>query len=160
MVSGQARNGIGFDTHRLVAGRPLVIGGVTIDYELGLEGHSDADVLAHAVTDALLGAAALGDIGAHFPDTDAAYAGADSIELLARAAALVEERGFTVVNVDATVIAERPMLGPHRTAMTVNLARALGLDAGVVNVKFTRGEGIGYLGRGEGIAVLASATIH
>lgn len=159
-MSGITRNGIGFDTHRLVAGRPLVIGGVAIDYELGLEGHSDADVLAHAVADALLGAAALGDIGAHFPDTDAAYAGADSIELLSRAAVLVGERGFTVVNVDATVIAERPMLGPHRAAMTANLARALGLEVGGVNVKFTRSEGMGYLGRGEGIAVLASATIH
>lgn len=159
-MSGVTRNGIGFDTHRLVAGRPLVIGGVTIDHDLGLEGHSDADVLAHAVTDALFGAAALGDIGAHFPDSDPAYAGADSIELLARAAVLVGERGFTVVNIDATVIAERPMLGRHRAAMTANLAGALGLEAGAVNVKFTRGEGIGYLGRGEGIAVLASATIH
>lgn len=159
-MSGVARNGIGFDTHRLVAGRPLVIGGVTIEHEFGLEGHSDADVLAHAVTDALLGAASLGDIGAHFPDTDLAFVGADSIELLARAAVLVGERGFAVVNIDATVIAERPMLGPHRAAMTANLARALKLDVGAVNVKFTRGEGLGYLGRGEGVAVLASATIH
>lgn len=159
-MSGVARNGIGFDTHRLVSGRPLVIGGVTIDHEFGLEGHSDADVLAHALTDALLGAAALGDIGSHFPDTDPAYAGADSIELLARATALVGERGFEIVNVDATVIAERPLLGAYRGEMTANIARALGCDDGCVNVKFTRGEGMGYIGRGEGIAVLAVAAIR
>lgn len=159
-MGGETRSGIGFDTHRLAPGRPLVIGGVTIPHELGLEGHSDADVLAHAVTDALLGAAALGDIGAHFPDTDPAYAGADSMDLLARAAALLRERGFAPVNVDATVVAERPMLGPHREAMVANLAGALGVAADRVNVKFTRGEGMGYLGRGEGIAVLATAAVR
>ncbi len=158
-MNGVARNGIGFDTHRLVPDRRLVIGGVTIEHDFGLAGHSDADVLAHAITDALLGAAALGDIGTHFPDTDSAYAGADSIELLARAAALVRGRGFEPVNVDATVIAERPMLGPHREPMVANLAGALALGAGDVNVKFTRGEGMGYVGRGEGIAVLATATV-
>lgn len=158
-MSAIVRSGIGFDTHRLVAGRPLVIGGVTIEHEFGLEGHSDADVLAHAVTDALLGAAALGDIGAHFPDTDPAFAGADSIGLLARAAELLRARWFEPVNVDATVIAERPMLGAHREAMADNLARALDLAVDCVNVKFTRGEGMGYLGRGEGIAVLATATV-
>ncbi|MBI4898043.1 MAG: 2-C-methyl-D-erythritol 2,4-cyclodiphosphate synthase [Actinobacteria bacterium] len=158
-MNGVARNGIGFDTHRLVPERPLVIGGVTIEHDFGLAGHSDADVLAHAVTDALLGAAALGDIGMHFPDTDPAFSGADSIELLARAAVLVRERGFEPVNVDATVIAERPMLGPHREPMVANLAKALALGIGGVNVKFTRGEGMGYVGRGEGIAVLATASV-
>lgn len=159
-MSGHTRSGLGFDTHRLVPGRPLVIGGVTIQHELGLEGHSDADVLAHAVTDALLGAAALGDIGAHFPDTDPAYAGADSIGLLARACELLRARGFAPGNVDATVIAERPLLGPHREAMVANLAGALELPPDCVNVKFTRGEGMGFLGRGEGIAALATATVR
>lgn len=154
------RSGIGFDTHKLVPGRPLVIGGVTIDFELGLEGHSDADVLAHAVTDALLGAAALGDIGAHFPDTDPAYAGADSIELLAKTRELLRAKSFAPGNVDATVIAERPLMGAHREAMIANLAGALELPVDCVNVKFTRGEGMGYLGRGEGIAVLATATLR
>ncbi|MFY9265555.1 MAG: 2-C-methyl-D-erythritol 2,4-cyclodiphosphate synthase [Solirubrobacterales bacterium] len=158
-MNATTRSGIGFDTHRLTAGRPLVIGGETIEYEFGLEGHSDADVLAHAITDALLGAAALGDIGEHFPDTDPAHAGADSIAMLARATELVRARGFTVINVDATVIAERPLLGPHRVAMAGNIAAATGLAIDAVNVKFTRGEGMGYLGRGEGIAVLATASI-
>jgi 2-C-methyl-D-erythritol 2,4-cyclodiphosphate synthase len=158
-MSDQIRSGIGFDTHRLVVGRPLVIGGVTIQHDLGLAGHSDADVLAHAVTDALLGAAALGDIGAHFPDTDPAYAGADSIAMLARAGELLRTRGFTPGNVDATVIAERPMLGSHREAMVANLAAALDLPPDRVNVKFTRGEGMGYLGRSEGIAALATVTV-
>ncbi|MBI5310039.1 MAG: 2-C-methyl-D-erythritol 2,4-cyclodiphosphate synthase [Actinobacteria bacterium] len=160
MSGDTIRSGIGFDTHKLVPGRPLVIGGVTIEYELGLEGHSDADVLAHAVADALLGAAALGDIGAHFPDTDPAYAGADSIELLSKTRDLLRSKSFEPGNVDATVIAERPMLGLHREAMVANLAGALGLPVDRVNVKFTRGEGMGYLGRGEGIAVLATATVR
>lgn len=154
------RSGLGFDTHRLVPGRPLVIGGVTIEHELGLEGHSDADVLAHAVADALLGAAAMGDIGAHFPDTDPAYAGADSIELLRRVRALLDAKLFEPGNVDATVIAERPLMGAHREQMVANLADAIGIPADRVNVKFTRGEGMGYLGRGEGIAVLATATLR
>lgn len=159
-MSGAFRSGIGFDTHRLVPGRPLTIGGVTIEHEFGLEGHSDADVLAHAVTDALLGAAALGDIGALFPDTDPRLKGADSINLLARACALLREHGFEPVNVDATVIAERPMLGEYRDQMVANLSAACGLAAGCVNVKFTRGEGMGYLGRGEGIAVVATAAVR
>lgn len=160
MSGSFVRSGIGFDTHRLVAGRPLVIGGVTIEHELGLEGHSDADVLAHAVADALLGAAALGDIGAHFPDTDPRYAGADSIELLRHVRELLASKSFTPGNVDATVIAERPLMGVYREQMTANLAVALALPVNCVNVKFTRGEGMGYLGRGEGIAVLATATLR
>lgn len=159
MGGGSVRSGIGFDTHKLVPDRPLVIGGVTIEHDLGLEGHSDADVLAHAVTDALLGAAALGDIGAHFPDTDPAFAGADSIELLAQCRQLLAAKGFSPGNVDATVIAERPLMGVHREAMVANLAGALELPVDRVNVKFTRGEGMGYLGRGEGIAVLATAMV-
>ncbi len=154
------RSGIGFDTHRLVPGRALVIGGVEVPFELGLEGHSDADVLAHAVTDALLGAAALGDIGQHFPDTDERWRGADSIALLLAAAELVREAGFAPVNVDATVICEAPLLGEFRDRMVARLAGATGLDAGDVNVKFTRGEGMGYVGRGEGIAVLAVAAVQ
>jgi 2-C-methyl-D-erythritol 2,4-cyclodiphosphate synthase len=158
-MTGTWRSGIGFDTHRLVAGRKLVIGGVEIEHELGLDGHSDADVLAHAVTDALLGAAALGDIGLHFPDTDERWRGADSIALLLAAAALVREAGFLPVNIDATVICERPLLGGHREQMVARLAGATGLDTTAVNVKFTRGEGMGYVGRGEGVAVLAIASV-
>lgn len=159
-MSGRGvRSGIGFDTHRLVAGRPLVIGGVKIDFDLGLEGHSDADVLAHAVADALLGAAALGDIGAHFPDTDPEFAGADSIELLRRVRVLLDAKLLEPGNIDATVIAEKPLMGAFREQMVANLAEALGLPVDRVNVKFTRGEGMGYLGRGEGIAVLATATL-
>ncbi len=154
------RSGIGFDTHRLVAGRPLIVGGVEVPYEFGLEGHSDADVLAHAITDALLGAAALGDIGRHFPDTDERWRGADSIALLEAAVQLVRDAGFNAVNVDATVICERPLLGEYRDRMEERLAGAIGLGADAVNVKFTRGEGMGYVGRGEGIAVLATAAIE
>lgn len=154
------RVGLGWDTHRLVEGRPLVIGGVTIEHDRGLEGHSDADVLAHAVADAILGAAALGDIGAHFPDTDPEWAGADSIDLLARCAAKVSEAGFSIVNVDATVIAEEPLMGAFRAEMVERLAGALAIGTDRVNVKFTRGEEMGYLGRAEGIAVLATAAIE
>lgn len=154
------RVGLGWDTHRLVEGRPLVIGGVTIEHDRGLEGHSDADVLAHAVADAILGAAALGDIGAHFPDTDPAWTGADSIDLLARCAAKVAEAGFSIVNVDATVIAEEPLMGGFRSEMVDRLVGALAIPVNCVNVKFTRGEGMGYLGRAEGIAVLATAAIE
>lgn len=158
-MASVTRSGIGFDTHQLVEGRPLVIGGVTIDHPLGLEGHSDADVLSHSVADALLGAAALGDIGEHFPDNDPSYAGADSLLLLARATELVHQRGLVVVNVDATVIAERPLMGKFRGSMVANLSTALGVAVDCINVKFTRGEGMGYLGRGEGIAVLAIASV-
>lgn len=153
------RTGLGWDTHAFADGRKLVIGGVTIDHPRGLLGHSDADVLAHAVADAILGAAALGDIGAHFPDTDPAWEGADSIKILASCAQLVADRGFGVVNVDATVIAEEPLMGAFREAMVSNLASALGIAVDRVNVKFTRGEGMGYLGRAEGIAVLATTAL-
>ena len=154
------RTGIGYDTHRLVAGRRLIVGGVDLEYELGLEGHSDADVLTHAVIDALLGAAALGDIGQHFADDDPAYAGADSLVLLREASTLVVAAGFQVANVDATVMLERPKLGPFRVPMQANLADAIGIAVERVSVKATRGEGMGFVGRGEGAAALAVATIE
>ena len=154
------RTGIGYDVHRLVAGRRLVIGGVEVEFELGLEGHSDADVLTHAVIDALLGAAALGDIGQHFADDDPAYAGADSLGLLREATTLVVDSGFRVANVDATVMLERPKLGPHRVPMEANLAGAIGIAVECVSVKATRGEGMGFVGRGDGAAALAVATIE
>lgn len=158
-MNGFVRTGLGWDTHRFAEGRALVIGGVTIDHPRGLLGHSDADVLTHAVADALLGAAALGDIGAHFPDTDPEFAGADSLVLLTRSRELVDGRGFAVVNVDATVIAEEPLMGAHRERIAENLAAALGVTTDCVNVKFTRGEGMGYLGRAEGVAAMAVATL-
>ncbi len=153
------RAGIGYDSHRFEAGRRLVLGGVEIPHERGLAGHSDADVLAHAVTDALLGAAGLGDIGRHFPDTDGRWRDADSIELLRAARELVEEGGLAPGQVDATVICEAPKLAPHADAMRERLADALGVDAAAVNVKFTTNEGMGFVGRGEGIAALAVATL-
>ncbi len=152
--------GIGWDVHRLVPDRPLVLGGVTVPSELGLAGHSDADVLTHAVIDALLGAAGLGDIGEHFPDSDEEWRGADSLGLLRHVDALLAERGITVVNVDATVNLERPNLGAHKPAMRANLAEALGLQRARVNVKATRGEGLGFLGRVEGAAALAIVTVE
>jgi 2-C-methyl-D-erythritol 2,4-cyclodiphosphate synthase len=136
-----------------------VIGGVTIDHTHGLLGHSDADVLTHAVADSVLGAAALGDIGVHFPDTAEEWKGADSLELLARCVELARERGLFVVNVDATVIAEAPLMGGHREQMVFNLAAALGAGNDAVNVKFTRGEGMGHIGRGEGVAAMAVASL-
>jgi 2-C-methyl-D-erythritol 2,4-cyclodiphosphate synthase len=153
------RCGLGYDTHRLAAGRRLVLGGVELDAERGLDGHSDADVLTHAVIDALLGAAALGDIGQHFPDDDERYRGADSIELLRAAVASVRGAGHAVVNVDATVAMEAPKLGAARERMRARLADALGVDVGAVNVKATTGEAIGFVGRGEGVAALAIATL-
>ena len=153
------RAGIGYDSHRFEAGRRLVLGGVEIPHERGLAGHSDADVLAHAVTDALLGAAGLGDIGRHFPDTDGRWRDADSIELLRAARELVEEGGLAPGQVDATVICEAPKLAPHADAMRERLADALGVDAAAVSVKFTTNEGMGFVGRGEGIAALAVATL-
>lgn len=149
------RIGYGYDVHRLVEGRPLVLGGVRIPHERGLLGHSDADVLTHAVIDALLGAAALGDIGAHFPDTDEVWRGADSLHLLETVVARVRAAGFAVGNVDATVVLERPKLRPHVEAMRENLARALGVEVGRVSVKATRGEGMGFVGRAEGAAAHA-----
>jgi 2-C-methyl-D-erythritol 2,4-cyclodiphosphate synthase len=151
--------GIGWDSHRLVEGRPLILGGVAIPFERGLAGHSDADVLAHAVIDALLGAAGLGDIGEHFPDTDARWAGADSLELLRAVVALVGEAGQAVANVDSTVVMERPKLGPHRAEIRASLAAALGVAVERVNVKASTGEGMGFVGRGEGVAALAVVTL-
>ena len=147
--------GIGWDSHRLVPGRPLVLGGVEIPHPEGLAGHSDADVLTHAVIDALLGAAGLGDIGQHFPDTDERWKGADSIGLLRAVVGLVGERGLAVAHVDTTVVMERPKLAPHRDAIEASLAAVVGS----VNVKATTGEGMGFVGRGEGAAALAVATI-
>ena len=154
------RIGHGYDVHRLVEGRQLILGGVDIPWERGLLGHSDADVLTHAVMDALLGAAGLGDIGRHFPDTDPAYTGADSLRLLAHVTALLRERGFTVGNVDATVLAQRPKLAPHIPHMRDNLARAMGVDPGQVNVKATTEEGLGFTGSGEGMVAHAVALIE
>jgi len=154
-----AATGIGWDSHRLVAGRALILGGVTIPHDRGLDGHSDADVLTHAVIDALLGAAALGDIGQHFPDTDARWAGADSIGLLRAVVGLVGERGLAVAHVDSTVVMERPKLAPHREAIRASLADALGVAVEHVNVKASTGEGLGFVGRGEGVAALATATL-
>jgi 2-C-methyl-D-erythritol 2,4-cyclodiphosphate synthase len=152
--------GIGYDSHRLIADRRLVLGGVEIPGEQGLEGHSDADVLTHAVIDALLGAAGLGDIGEHFPDSDERYRDADSIELLETVLPRVVAQGLALVNVDATVVMERPKLGPHREAIRERLAGALGLAPGRVNVKATTGEGIGFVGRGEGVAALAIVSLR
>jgi 2-C-methyl-D-erythritol 2,4-cyclodiphosphate synthase len=154
------RTGIGYDCHAFAEGRRLVLGGVHIEHERGLAGHSDADVLTHAVIDALLGAAALGDIGQHFPDTDQAYRDADSLELLGAVARLLEGQGHTVLHVDATVIIERPALAPHREAMRSALSGALGIEPGRVSVKATRGEGMGFIGRQEGAAALAIATVE
>jgi 2-C-methyl-D-erythritol 2,4-cyclodiphosphate synthase len=150
------RTGIGWDSHRLEPGLPLVIGGVRIEHETGAAAHSDGDVLAHALVDALLGAAGLGDIGQHFPDTDPAYAGADSLELLREAARAAAGAGFVPEYADTTVVLERPKLGPHREAMAAALTEALGAP---VNVKFTTGEGIGFVGREEGVAALAVVTV-
>ena len=154
-----AATGIGWASHRLVEGRRLVLGGVELPFERGLAGHSDADVLAHAVIDALLGAAGLGDIGQHFPDTDEQYAGADSIELLGEVGGFLAQHGWRVDHVDVTVICEAPKLSPYRDAIRARLAEALGLEPGAVNVKFTTAEGMGFVGREEGIAALAVATL-
>ena len=149
------RVGIGYDVHRCDEARDLVLGGVELPHEVGLAGHSDADVLLHAIVDALLGAAALGDIGQHFPPDDPLWKDASSLDLLGRALALVREAGFDVGNVDATVIAERPRLAVHIPAMRERIARALGVEAGWVSVKATTHEGLGALGRGEGIVAMA-----
>ena len=154
------RIGHGYDVHRLVEGRRLILGGVDVPWERGLLGHSDADVLTHAVMDALLGAAGLGDIGRHFPDTVPAYAGADRLKLLAYVVALLRERGFTVGNVDATVLAQRPKLAPHIPQMRDNLARTMEVGPEQVNVKATTEEGLGFTGSGEGMAAHAVALIE
>jgi 2-C-methyl-D-erythritol 2,4-cyclodiphosphate synthase len=152
--------GIGWDSHRLVEGRPLILGGVTIPHDRGLAGHSDADVLTHAVIDALLGAAALGDIGQHFPDTDERFRNADSLGLLRLVVGFLGTQGFAVAHVDATVVMERPKLAPHRDAIRERLAASLAVDRGHVNVKASTGEGMGFVGRGEGVAALAVATLR
>jgi len=155
------RGGIGYDSHRLAEGRKLILGGVEIEgAERGLEGHSDADALTHAAIDALLGAAGLGDIGLHFPDSDERWRDADSIALLREVVRLVGDAGWTVGNVDATVICEAPKLGAYREPMRETLAGALGIPADAVNVKFTTNERMGPIGRGEGIAALATATLE
>jgi 2-C-methyl-D-erythritol 2,4-cyclodiphosphate synthase len=153
------RIGQGFDVHQLVAGRPLIIGGVPIEFPKGLLGHSDADVLLHAITDALLGAAALGDIGHHFPDTDPDHRGANSLGLLAAAAVKVREAGFAIGNIDATIIAQAPRMAPHIPQMVINIAKALDLAPGHVNVKAKTAEKLGFVGRGEGIVAEAIALL-
>ena len=145
--------------HRLVEGRALILGGVNIPWEKGLLGHSDADVLTHALMDALLGAAALGDIGKLFPDSDPAYAGADSLELLRSVTALLEKNGYGIVNVDVTVVAQRPKLAPYREEMRRRLAEAMGLERGRVSVKATTEEGLGFTGSGQGISAMAVALL-
>lgn len=154
------RVGFGYDVHRLVPGRALILGGVEIPFERGLLGHSDADVLAHAIGDALLGAAALGDLGHHFPDTDERYRGISSLWLLDRIVSLLRDAGLAVVNVDATVVAERPRLAAYVQAMRANLSRALGLPLECVSVKATTTEGLGFPGREEGLAAYAVALVR
>lgn len=154
------RSGIGYDIHRLAPDRRLVLGGVAIEHPKGLKGHSDGDVLVHAVMDALLGAGGLGDLGRHFPSTDPAYAGASSIELLRRVAALLSGAGLVAVSIDATVIAEAPRLAPHVAAMAERIAAAAGIDARRVSVKATTNDGLGVLGAGEAMAALATALVE
>ncbi|HOB21037.1 MAG TPA: 2-C-methyl-D-erythritol 2,4-cyclodiphosphate synthase [Candidatus Atribacteria bacterium] len=154
------RIGMGYDVHRLVEGRQLIIGGVNIPYEKGLLGHSDADVLIHAIMDALLGAAALGDIGKHFPDTDERYRGISSLSLLEHVYKLLKDRNYRIVNIDATIIAQRPKMLPHIPAMRERIASALELDEDRVSIKATTTEGLGFTGRGEGIAAQAAVLIE
>lgn len=153
------RIGLGYDVHRLVAGRPLILGGVHLESDVGLDGHSDADVLLHAIADALLGAAALGDIGLHFPDTDETWRGANSLELLREVVSLIGSEGYRVVNVDATVVLERPRLRPHIDAMRETIAGALEVELADVSVKATTSERIGFVGREEGVAAQAVCLI-
>ncbi len=153
-------SGIGYDVHQLIEGRPLVLGGVTIPHSKGLDGHSDADVLAHAIADAMLGAIAAGDIGHHFPNTDESIRGIDSLDILARAAALLDAAGARLIHIDATLIAEAPRIAPHLPAMRAALAGAVGLPLARVSVKATTNETLGFLGRGEGIAALAIASVE
>jgi 2-C-methyl-D-erythritol 2,4-cyclodiphosphate synthase len=153
------RTGLGWDNHRIAVGRPLILGGVRVESEFGLDGHSDADVLAHAITDALLGAAALGDIGMHFPDTDPQWKGADSLQFLRHAVKLVRELGYEISNVDSTVILERPKLKDYRDAIRRNLAEALGLELDRVSVKFKTSEKVGPVGEGKSAEAQAIATL-
>ncbi|MDY4883780.1 MAG: 2-C-methyl-D-erythritol 2,4-cyclodiphosphate synthase [Anaerovibrio sp.] len=155
-----SRFGMGYDVHQLVEGRKLIIGGVDIPFEKGLLGHSDADVLLHAISDALLGAAALGDIGKHFPDTDERYKGADSLKLLEEVGRLLAEKGYTVGNVDATIVAQRPKMAPHIPVMRENIARVLHVDVDRINVKATTEEHLGFTGSGQGISAYAVAGIE
>ena len=154
------RFGMGYDVHRLVEGRKLILGGVEIPWEKGLLGHSDADVLLHAIADALLGAAALGDIGKHFPDTDDKFKGADSMKLLAEVAKLVGDKGYRVGNVDATIVAQAPKLAPHIEKMAENIARVLNVERDCVNVKATTEERLGFTGSGEGMSAYAVAGVE
>jgi 2-C-methyl-D-erythritol 2,4-cyclodiphosphate synthase len=154
------RIGHGYDIHRLVPNRKLIIGGVHIESELGLDGHSDADVAVHAVMDALLGAASLGDIGTHFPDTDPEYSGADSIELLKITGSMIEKAGYSVGNIDVTIVAENPRMAPYIGRMRENIAGALGITINHVSVKATSSEKIGVIGRGEGIGAMATALLR
>jgi 2-C-methyl-D-erythritol 2,4-cyclodiphosphate synthase len=154
------RIGQGWDSHVLAEGRPLILGGVQIPWHKGLLGHSDADALLHAITDAILGGAGLGDIGRHFPDTDPSFAGADSMRLLVEAAARVRAQGWQIGNIDSTIVAQAPKLAPHIPAMVVRIATLLGLDAGQVNVKAKTTERLGFTGRGEGIAADAVALLE
>nr|WP_294679244.1 2-C-methyl-D-erythritol 2,4-cyclodiphosphate synthase [uncultured Blautia sp.] len=154
------RIGMGYDVHKLTENRDLILGGVNIPWEKGLLGHSDADVLIHAIMDALLGAAALGDIGKHFPDTDPAYKGISSVKLLTHVAGLLEENGYRVGNIDATIIAQKPKMAPHIPQMRANIASALGISESQLNVKATTEEGLGFTGRGEGIASQAVCTLY
>jgi 2-C-methyl-D-erythritol 2,4-cyclodiphosphate synthase len=153
------RTGIGIDSHRFEPGRALILGGVDIPHEEGLAGHSDADVLTHAIIDALLGAAGLGDIGQHFPDTDQRFKDADSLELLRTVVVFLEDNGFRIVHVDSTVMMERPKLSPYRDSIRETLSAALRVGLGHVNVKATTGERMGFVGRGEGVAAMAVATL-
>jgi 2-C-methyl-D-erythritol 2,4-cyclodiphosphate synthase len=153
-------SGIGYDVHQLVEGRALILGGVEIPHTHGLDGHSDADVLAHAIADAVLGAIGERDIGFHFPNTDQSIRGISSLEILRKTASLVKERGGRILNIDATLVAEAPKISPHVAEMRTNLAKALGLDAKRVGVKATTNERMGFLGRGEGIAALAVASVE
>lgn len=156
----EVRTGIGWDVHRLAAGRPLVLGGVTVPFDLGLEGHSDSDVLAHAITDAILGAAALGDIGVHFPDSDPQWHGCDSLVFLRRARDLAEEQGYRIVNVDSTVILERPKLKDFRDAIRERLAEALGLEKDRISVKFKTAEKMGPVGEGRSAEAQAVVSLQ
>ena len=154
------RVGIGYDSHKFADDRKLILGGIEIPHDKGLAGHSDADAVCHAITDAMLGAAALGDIGTHFPPTDEQWKNADSTELMRRASVLLEERGYQVVNVDVTVICEAPKIGPHVVAMKEKLAGALGIGSKHVSIKGKTNEGMGWIGRGEGMAAMAIATVE
>src|SRR5882724_194451 len=156
----KARCGIGYDLHRLAEGRPLIVGGITLPFDKGPAGHSDGDVLAHALCDALLGAAALGDIGMHFPDTDPKWRGANSRVFVRHVAQLLRERSYSILNVDTTVLADAPRLGKHRAEMCTNIAADLQIDVACVNVKATTSEGLGYIGRGEGLACQAIALLE